>query len=174
MLAKSELIALIENTKKIDSGNHYANLLGERQAGSKWNGEMTEEILMSLEWHDNTGVIHPEAKIPGCKYYVAYIRDVFPKATVGAVALHHFDNDVEAAGDYRGIEVVDGAHGKELHGRGITDWASHTHVATMIVGEETGTRVIFTVHPGCPLAPLPKDFNGDLDALPRETAVKLI
>lgn len=170
-LSKQEMMVLIENTKQIPNwhvGNHFNTLLGERKAGSKWNGDMTEDKLMSLEWNDNTGAMDPMCMMLGCHYYVAHTNDLFPGATVGAISLY----DARMMG--LEIKYVVGTHGPELQAKSA--WADiyPTKISSMIVGEEAGKQVIFTVHPGLPLAPLIKDFDGDLGKLNPQTAVKLV
>jgi hypothetical protein len=164
MLSKQELSTLIADTKTVANGTHYASLLGERKAGSKWSGEWTEAHFFSRAWTEYEPA--EGMKMPGCHYYMASIAQSFPSAYVGAISLE------EAQRMHMDIVVAQGTHGPELQTASILQVA--TDIATMIVGDEAGVQVIYTVHPGTPLAPLAKEFNGDLSSLSPLTAVKLI
>lgn len=159
-MSKSFVNTALDTTKEKMS-DHFNSLLGERPAGSKWGGEMTEEILRDLRWEETFPA--QEVCFGTARYYYAVIDKVFPAAVDAAAPLKDIPTDV--------IRVQEGAHGKELVADGIDPVP--TMIATLIVGEHQGSWVVFTAHPGHPLAPLPKDFDGDLSSLSPWTAVKL-
>lgn len=163
-MAKSFVNSVLDATKSTMPG-HFETLLGERPRGSKWGGEMTEEILRRLPWVEDTP--HESVAMSGCRYFQCWTKHLFPNATVGAVPLKWL------AGVRCDVAVVEGAHGKELITDARLDVEAHT--ATLIVGTHEGKEVVFTVHPGDPLLPVPADFDGlDLKSLSPHTAVKLV
>jgi hypothetical protein len=138
--------AAIEATKKLIP-SHYGTLLGERKAGSQW-GRPFAESDWDLPWEEATRLIPDEVKIPGCRYFrLKRLKEYFPNATAGAVPLGDFSDEALAE-----LRVVRGSHGLELSMPNF-----HTGVALeawLILGDHEGTEVVFTAHPGKPLAPL--------------------
>lgn len=134
--------AVVLTSQKLAS--HFAGLIQERSSGSKW-GEVPGLKLFTLDWQEFTPA--PGAAIPGCTYYCASITQEFPDATLGACSLDALKDEQLAQ-----VQVVRGRHGLELQGPAVR---VVTGSATLILGNEEGIgEVVFTVHPGEPLAPL--------------------
>lgn len=144
--------------------DHRATLFGERPHGSKWGRDFTEEDWATLlgAWSELTPP--EEVRMGDCRYFGCRIADTFPKATLGAVAFDELTPERQ-----REVRKVDGPHGPELQ---IANYlrASRVVDATLVLGpHETphGTKlVVFTIHPGDPLAP-GVELSG-------KTAVKLV
>ena len=165
MLNKKELEVLITNTKTVADGTHFASLLGERKAGSKWGGMWTEDDFYNRSWCEFEPAVG--VKMSGCHYYKCDILQSFPNATVGAIPL----DDANRQGML--VKVAQGTHGAELQSESILE--VKTDEATMIVGDEGGKQVIYTIHPGQPLASLPKGYDNSCPTkLNPMTAVKLV
>ncbi|MEE8615536.1 MAG: hypothetical protein V3T11_10040 [Roseateles sp.] len=141
---------------------HRDSLFGERAAGSRWGRAFTEndwETLLPL-WQKFDPV--EAARMAGCAYYEANIEALFPGATNGALpwgVLH--------ASQQKHVREVDGAHGKELQLSAEHLSHSAASMATLIVGPDEGKQVVYTMHPGLPLAP----YDGESRTF--ATAVKL-
>jgi hypothetical protein len=150
--------AMIDTPEK-----HRATLFGERPAGSKWGRPFTladwDALLGAWEQFTPTG----DASKPGCRYFQASISEAFPDATLGALPYH----------EARNVSVAEGAHGPELH----CVVPSGTHAlrfkyATLILGEHEGREIVFTIHPGEPMAPWDGRMDGDTPIVTDSTAVK--
>jgi hypothetical protein len=86
--------------------------------------------------------------MPGCSYLFASIRDLFPHATVGALPW-----ETLTGAEQTHVLSVEGPHGPELqlalHGRK----APRATAATLVLGPNEGSEVVYTIHPGMPLRP---------------------
>jgi hypothetical protein len=122
----------INNTRDL-LPDHFASLLHERPAGSRWGRPFTEADF-ELPWR--------EADLDGAAFARA-----FPAATLGAVPYSRL-----CAADRAAVYRVDGAHGPELR---IDRMAIARPVeAWLIVGPHDGHEVVFTAHPGPVMLPL--------------------
>jgi len=158
-------ITTIAQTTKALIADHFATLLGERPFGSQWGRGFTEADF-GLDWREESP---PDAvKMEGCRYFrlahEAFTR-AFPGASLGAVAFCDLPEDLRAR-----VEVAEGAHGPELRiHQGIVGRLVEPFEAWLIIGDHEGHQVIFTAHPGLPLAP----YRGQMDpTLP--IAVKVV
>lgn len=87
--------------------------------------------------------------MPGCRYFSATIADLFPAATLGALAWGDLSEDEQSR-----VVTREGAHGPELELPVERDAARpRATIATLILGMHEGAQVVFTVHPGAPLRP---------------------
>lgn len=148
---------------------HRATLFGERVAGSKWGRSFTQADWDALlgTWEQFTPA--DGASMDGCRYFQAPIGNMFPDATLGAIPFHEVPVP-------NSIRVVEGAHGPELQ---CPELPSGAHVlcfkwATLILGEHEGAQIVFTIHPGEPLAPWDGRMAGErMPLVQAGTAVKL-
>ncbi len=143
----------LDNTQRLIP-DHFKTLLGERPSGSQWgDAGMTENVLRSLYWVEVMASDLGSAAQPRCRYFMANIGEQFPNATAGATSIDQlFDDQLEH------VRLVKGPHGLGLVLPG-GDFVGTDLVAMayLIVGDHEGHPVVFTVHPGKPLVPLPKD-----------------
>lgn len=161
---------MTEHTTRIQSAldatpmDHRKTLFGERPAGSKWGRGFRPSDWNDLlpRWRVLDG-LSEAVRQERCAYYEANVRDVFPFATVGAVPyadLSQSEKELAA--------VTDGPHGPELVAPSLATRLRSISVATLILGPHRGLTIVYTIHPGLPLAP----FDGT-NRNP-ETAVKLV
>ena len=149
---------------------HYGTLFGERSSGSKWGFPMTLEILLNFEW------VLKEKKTPYpgsddvCTYYTApstnslVPADKEPKFQCDVLTVETcLDNSIS-------IVVTKGDHGLEMQvqenhidkARGLLDKQTWNTV-TLITGpssKDDRTEIIWTVHPGPAMNPIPEKVNG--------------
>jgi len=175
---RERLGKLISATIAEDSKHYYGTILGERQNGSKWGEELTEPKLVSLPWQDGTDYMEehmPAAFNPRCGYmYVDNAREYFPNMAVGAVSLSKvleisegkFWKDVDLLEKMSidtgiNLKVMKGPHGYFLCGslfnRSVFDEALVDVDRVWLIsgkGPKYGEEIIYTIHPGDPLAPL--------------------
>jgi hypothetical protein len=138
---------------------HAATLFGERKAGSKWGRAFSRDdwaaLLPRWQRYEPPETVRQE----GCTYLRTGIGDLFAGATLGAVPWAV----VERAGLDGYCEAVTGSHGPELQLSrsciypGQLPLDGRATVATLILGPHEGADVVFTLHPGEPLAP----WNGE-------------
>lgn len=128
--------------------DHYATLLGERPAGSRWGRPFTAEDF-ALPWR----ATEPprDTRVEGCRYFVLdgqAFAEAFPEATVGAVPYGSL-----TAAQRAQVRLATGTHGPELRLPLGTVLAATE--AWLIVGPHDGRDVVFTVHPGPVMLPCP-------------------
>jgi hypothetical protein len=149
--------------------DHAKSLLGPRTRGSTttWGLEDVDQLVGK---HKKSKVLSlmafevempEEVKMPGCRYFK--FSESYLEGTLGARALSRvLKNDWC---DHE-VKVRKGAHGYELYiDRTPDEWSGHgvtTCEHYIILGpDETGTfpEVVYTWHPGRPLAPANKGLS---------------
>jgi hypothetical protein len=159
----------LDTTEKMHPG-HFATLLGERPAGSKWGQEITRGDIINAPWK-RLPLDQTAAHVSFCDYYrldADDMREHFPQAKQCAFPSDH---PMFEPGD---IAARQGAHGWELFQPKAADfrmWAAKE--AWLIVGPASradGSSVpnrlmVWTLFPGPIMPPLPEGFDGDVGAL---------
>ena len=154
------ILQALENTP----GDHLETLFGERKAGSKWGREFNLLDLKAMRWYDHTQEVPQNAVVPNCTYYQALIPPEWGSC-LGAVGYGYLYEREQAH-----VVEVTGLHGVELQiSMQDVGWTnlSLTSIATLITGPHDNGEVVYTIHPGHPLAP----YKGVRE---EETAVKVV
>jgi hypothetical protein len=166
---RSAAVKDVWQTTKEKMPEHAKTLMGERPAGSQWGGEGFGEQHLDLPWEDVTEKVPEGAKMPGAKYWhlpPEHRKQHFPQANVGAVPMTELPANLLSK-----VQMAQGAHGKELQIREedlppeLLEQAGEFG-AHLITGPEEGVGdVVYTAFPGPIMAPLPRNFEGDVSEL---------
>lgn len=178
---RSAAVKDVWQTTKEKMPEHAKTLMGERPAGSQWGGEGFGEQHLDLPWEDVTEKVPEGAKMPGAKYWhlpPEHRKQHFPQANVGAVPMTELPANLLSK-----VQMAQGAHGKELQIREedlppeLLEQAGEFG-AHLITGPEEGVGdVVYTAFPGPIMAPLPRNFEGDVSELMKHEkpyAVKVV
>lgn len=159
---------VLDNTEE-KFAKQYNSLWGERDSGSKWNLQLTREMISEWDWQ----LVHQEDPI---RIYQAGLSQLGLVFSINVKALGELTED-----ERKQILVREGSHGPELamdSGDEVEDIP--TNIATLITGphEDMGD-IVYTIHPGNPMPPhncqTVEELREKLEAnmLSPETAVKL-
>jgi len=139
---KETLISVLENTR-VNAPEHYSTLWGERDAGSKWNLELTRPMISEWDWH----IVHKEDPI---RIYQAGLSQIGLVFSLNVKALGELTED-----ERKQIVIRNGSHGPELameNGDEVED--NPTNIATLITGPHKDMGdIVYTIHPGNPTPP---------------------
>ena len=159
---------VLDNTKE-KFAEQYNTLWGERDAGSKWNLQLTREMISEWDWQ----LVHQEGPI---RIYQAGLSQLGLVFSINVKALGELTED-----ERKQVLVRDGSHGPELamdSGDEVEDIP--TNIATLITGPHKDMGdIVYTIHPGNPMHPhncqTVEELREKLEAnmLSPETAVKL-
>ena len=159
---------VLDNTKE-KFAEQYNTLWGERDAGSKWNLQLTREMISEWDWH----IVHQEGSI---RIYQAGLSQLGLVFSINVKALGELTEN-----ERKQILVREGSHGPELamdSGDEVEDIP--TNIATLITGPHKDMGdIVYTIHPGNPMPPhncqTVEELREKLEAnmLSPETAVKL-
>ena len=159
---------VLDNTKE-KFAEQYNTLWGERDAGSKWNLQLTREMISEWDWQ----LVHQEGPI---RIYQAGLSQLGLVFSINVKALGELTED-----ERKQVLVRDGSHGPELamdSGDEVEDIP--TNIATLITGPHKDMGdIVYTIHPGNPMSPhncqTVEELREKLEAnmLSPETAVKL-
>ena len=137
------LISVLENTR-VNAPEHYSTLWGERDAGSKWNLELTRPMISEWDWR----LVEQNGPI---RIYQAGVSQLGFMFSINVKSLGELTDD-----ERKLLLIRDGEHGPEL---AVDASESHlatleTNRATLITGphEDIGD-VVYTIHPGNPMPP---------------------
>lgn len=149
----ADALALLDSMLQSDDtelAGHARTLVGHRSRGSTTSDGL-DELPGSTGLSDDTGTLPDQVKAPGCRYFTAFALGLNP--CVGAIT---YRTAVEMFGK-EAVRERQGPHGPELYIDQSEEDARLVPVAkiTIIVGpfKDKGD-VIYTWHPGLPLAPL--------------------
>ena len=140
-MAEMKSLDIVYYQATLESRSDAANGVGSRFNGC-YDALAVENLLCSLHWEPYT---HP-AVAPDC---MAYRADLPNKGKLGIVQLHLLQNNVKLVVRKGQIEAQ--AIREKISGE--SDFDVEVDYAVMIVGEEQGKLVMFTVHPGAPIPP---------------------
>lgn len=159
---------VLDNTKE-KFAEQYNTLWGERDAGSKWNLQLTREMISEWDWQ----LVHQEGPI---RIYQAGLSQLGLVFSINVKALGELTED-----ERKQILVREGSHGPELamdSGDEVEDIP--TNIATLITGPHKDMGdIVYTIHPGNPMPPhncqTVEELREKLESnmLSPETAVKL-
>lgn len=159
---------VLDNTKE-KFAEQYNTLWGERDAGSKWNLQLTREMISEWDWQ----LVHQEGPI---RIYQAGLSQLGLVFSINVKALGELTED-----ERKQVLVKNGKHGPELtmdSGDEVEDIP--TNIATLITGPHKDMGdIVYTIHPGNPMPPhncqTVEELREKLEAnmLSPETAVKL-
>ncbi len=162
------LIGVLENTRE-KWPEQYNTLWGEREAGSKWNLELTRPIISKWNWE----LVQQSGPV---RIYQAGLSQLGLMFNINVKALGELTED-----ERKLLLIRDGDHGPELAIDASAGYLEdlQTNIATLITGphEDMGD-IVYTIHPGNPMPPhncktaeeLREKFESGL--LSPETAVK--
>ena len=159
---------VLDNTKE-KFAEQYNTLWGERDAGSKWNLQLTREMISEWDWQ----LVHQEGPI---RIYQAGLSQLGLVFSINVKALGELTED-----ERKQVLVRNGSHGPELamdSGDEVEDIP--TNIATLITGPHKDMGdIVYTIHPGNPMPPhncqTVEELREKLEAnmLSPDTAVKL-
>jgi hypothetical protein len=143
----------LDNTKEHNAG-HFQTLLGEREHGSRWGRELTEQELYSLARTAQKITEKQEGMMPMVDYYSIDLTDF--NATQDII----LGKDITAD-----VEVVYGQHGKMLGAKESVE-GHGVNSGIIIVGPAEdeqknpvkGIKMIWTLFPGQLSTKIPTDF----------------
>jgi hypothetical protein len=155
--------AVIESTAKA-MPEHMDTILTRSVGGSQWNRDLTVEMFASLPWIELEDEERTAAHIDTCDYYYlpqVSIEEYFPNAVVAMETSNNLDpNTIQAC---IAEHAPEGKVRYELRSSQVSE--SHPSQAWLIVGEHSGSRVVYTSFPGEITIPISLDWDGDLSNL---------
>lgn len=173
---------------------HFQTLFGERSSGSQWGMNMSPLVLQELPWAQLKREHYVEGThLPFCEYFALSpdnVKKYLPDATQDMLVLP------QALAEGVDVQAGQGDHGLQLESKEIVSLPAKE--AWMIVGpaempkegsdwenpswgvnwdlDIKSEKMIWTAYPGNITAPLPKDWDGNVESLDKETnyAVKAV